>query len=214
MNLEKEAGQLARDLVSLSGKHSGEIQTLCVVSIEHLLTDGYLLAIMGSSPLRVLCRTNDVILVGDYVFARPIGPDQTTDWVYAGFCKQSDGTPQARGGGIATANFVIDGGGSAITIGEKGFLSVGFAGYIERAAIVASLPGSINIEVRKSSYNDFSLGLNVIGTIVLTSAQKMEDWDLSTWTTRSVALNDVFLFSVLSADTMTYCTVALDIRRS
>ena len=117
----------------------------------------------------------------------------------------------------ATLNFVIDGGGSAITTGVKGDVVVDFAGVIESATLLADQSGSIVIDIWKDVYASFPP--TVADTITasakptLSSADHSQDTTLTGWTT-AISAGDVLRFNVDSASTVTRVTLALKLRRT
>jgi hypothetical protein len=114
-----------------------------------------------------------------------------------------------KAGAIA---FIIDGGGSAITTGEKGHLRVPFACTINRATALADQSGSVTVDVWKDTYANFSPtdadSITASAPVTITSAQKSEDSTLTGWTT-SVAADDILAYNVDSATTITRVTVSL-----
>ena len=117
----------------------------------------------------------------------------------------------------ATLNFVIDGGGSAITTGVKGDVVVDFSGVIESATLLADQSGSIVIDIWKDVYASFPP--TVADTITasakptLSSADHSQDATLTGWTT-AISAGDVLRFNVDSATTVTRVTLALKLRRT
>lgn len=109
----------------------------------------------------------------------------------------------------------VDGGGSVLTTGLKGFRSFSVAGTIIGARLFANASGSIVIDIWKDTYANFPP--TVADTITasakptLSAAQKAEDTTLTGWTT-SVAAGDVFGFNIDSVTTITRITLELRIR--
>ncbi|MBA7679255.1 hypothetical protein ES703_87542 [subsurface metagenome] len=113
--------------------------------------------------------------------------------------------------------FVIDGGGSVIAIGEKGYLRVPFAGEIERVTLVADQVGDIKVDIWKDTYGNFPpddddtiCGAN---EPEISSAQKDEDSTLTDWAT-SLLEGDILAFNVDSCTTITRVTVGLRLAKS
>lgn len=105
----------------------------------------------------------------------------------------------------------IDGGGSAITTGVKGYMVLGFTGTIVGWDIVANASGSIVIDVWKAAANTIPTVANTIaGTEkpTLSSQQINSDTALSTWTT-SVNKGEVIGFNVDSVATVTRVTLTV-----
>ena len=109
-----------------------------------------------------------------------------------------------------TLNFVIDGGGSAITTGSKGYIVLDGDYTVTGWTILADQSGSIVVDVNRATYTNFPTFTNIDGTEppTLSSAQKAEDLTLSSWTT-TLSARDVLEFNVASATTVTRVTVAL-----
>jgi hypothetical protein len=109
-----------------------------------------------------------------------------------------------------TLNFIIDGGGSAITTGSKGFVVLDGDYTVTGWTILADVVGSIVVDVNRATYTNFPTFTNIDGTEppTLSGAQKAEDLTLSSWTT-TLSARDVLQFNVASASTVTRVTVAL-----
>lgn len=106
----------------------------------------------------------------------------------------------------------IDGGGSAITTGVKGYVRVPYAMTITEWELVADQSGSIVIDVWKDTYANYppTVADTIAGTEkpTLSSATKNQDTSLSSWTT-SVAAGDYIGFNVDSATTVTRVHLAI-----
>jgi hypothetical protein len=117
-----------------------------------------------------------------------------------------------------TVGIVIDGGGSVISTGIKGFVSVNFGGQITRARLLsidASVTsGSIVIDVWKDTYANFPP--TVADTITasakptLSSATKSDDTTLTGWS-KTVTAGDVFGFKVDSVTSLTKVILQLTV---
>lgn len=118
---------------------------------------------------------------------------------------------------IAVINFVIDGGGSAITTGVKGDLEIPFACTINRATLLADQSGSIVIDIWKDTYANYPP--TVADTITasakptISSATKSQDSTLTGWTT-SIAAGDTLRFNVDSITTCTRVLISLKITKT
>jgi hypothetical protein len=112
---------------------------------------------------------------------------------------------------------VIDGGGSAITTGVKGDVSVPFAGTILGVRLLGDQTGSIVVDIWKDTYANYpptaadSIAASAKPT--LSSATKSEDTGLTGWTT-SISAADILRFNVDSASTVTRVTLVLTVRRT
>lgn len=116
---------------------------------------------------------------------------------------------------VGTINYVIDGGGSAITTGSKGFVEIPFACTVNDWTIVADQSGSIVVDVKRATYSNFPTTASIAGSEkpTLSSVQKNQDTSLSTWTT-SIAAGDILEFVVDSATTVQRVTLALQVTRA
>lgn len=116
-----------------------------------------------------------------------------------------------------TIQFIIDGGGSAITTGVKGDIMIPFNCTVLGWDIVADTSGSIVVDVWKDTYANFppTVADTITGTEkpTLSSATKNQDTALSSWTT-TLTRNDWLRFNVDSAATVTRVTVAIRVKRT
>ena len=118
---------------------------------------------------------------------------------------------------VQTVNFVIDGGGSAITTGVKGDLVIDYACTINSATLLADQSGSIVIDIWKDTYANFPP--TVADTITasakptLSGAQKSQDTTLTGWTT-SIAAGETLRFNVDSVATVQRVTLSLKVTRT
>ena len=97
----------------------------------------------------------------------------------------------------------IDGSGSTITTGSKGYIYIPVAGTITQATLLADASGSIVVDVKKGTYTAFPTTSSICASAkpTLSSAQKSKDSTLTGWTT-SVSADDVLEFNVDSATTV------------
>ena len=110
-------------------------------------------------------------------------------------------------------NLIIDGGGSAITTGAKGYVRVDFPCAIWRWTILADQVGSAVVDVKKVDYGNFPSTTSIAGSELptLSAARKNEDQDLTTWS-NILQAGDILEFVVNSASTVTRVTVDLYIQ--
>ena len=118
---------------------------------------------------------------------------------------------------ILTLTFIIDGGGSAITTGEKGHLHIPFDCTIAQVTLLADQTGSIVIDIWKDGYGFFppTDADSITGSSppTISSAQKSQDSTLSGWTTYIYA-NDVLAFNVDSCTAIEKVTLSLRVEKS
>lgn len=112
---------------------------------------------------------------------------------------------------------VIDGGGSAITTGVKGYIKVPFACTIGSAQLLADVSGSIVVDVWKDTLANYPP--TVADTIcasakpTLSSQTNSNNTTLTGWTT-TINADDVLGFNVDSATTVTRVTLELIVTRN
>jgi len=116
-----------------------------------------------------------------------------------------------------TIQFIIDGGGSAITTGVKGDIMIPYSCTVQSWDIAADVSGSIVVDVWKDTYANFppTVADTVTGSEkpTLSSAQKNQDTSLSSWTT-AFTKGDWLRFNVDSATTVTRVTVVIRVKRT
>jgi hypothetical protein len=108
--------------------------------------------------------------------------------------------------------FVIDGGGSAITTGIKGYLEIPFDCQIVAGRMLADQSGSAVVDIWKDTYANYpptdADSITAAAPLTISSAIKSEDTTLTGWTTVCTA-GDIIGFNVDSASTIQKLTVSL-----
>jgi hypothetical protein len=108
----------------------------------------------------------------------------------------------------------VDGGGSVLTTGVKGYRSFPVAGTITGVRLLADQTGSIVIDIWKDTFANYPP--TVADTITaaakptISASNKSEDTTLTGWTT-SVSAGDVFGFNIDSVSTITRIVLELTI---
>jgi hypothetical protein len=106
----------------------------------------------------------------------------------------------------------IDGGGSAISTGVKGYIQVPFACTITGVTMLADVSGSAVVDVWKDTYANYpptiADKITASAPPTISAAVKSTDTTLTGWT-KAIAAGDVLAFSVTSASTITRLTVTL-----
>ena len=114
-----------------------------------------------------------------------------------------------------TIGIVIDGGGSAVTTGVKGYIRAHRAGTIVSATLLADQSGSVVIDVWKDTLANYpptdADTITASAPPTISSDTDSEDTTLTGWTT-SFSEGDVFGFNVDSATTITRVTLALKVQ--
>jgi len=131
----------------------------------------------------------------------------------------ADGADGVDGFTIATINFVIPGGGVAITTGEKGHFMIEDSGDITQVTLLGLTgeSGSIIIDLWKDSYANHAPtdadSITASAPPTITSSNKSQDSTLTGWTT-NVTAGDIFTVNVDSITDLTQVTLVLKISKS
>jgi hypothetical protein len=116
---------------------------------------------------------------------------------------------------------VIDGAGSVLTTGLKGYVEVPFNGVLSQVDMVADRSGSVVVDLWKCSYAQFDAGTtHPVGTDKITASTpptinsnvKSTDSTLASWITALTA-GDVIGFYVTSVTNIQRVTVTLKYNR-
>ncbi len=112
--------------------------------------------------------------------------------------------------------FIIDGGGAAITTGVKGDIEFPYACTITAVRLFADQVGSCVIDLWKDSYANYppTVGDSITASAkpTLSSAIKSQDTTLTGWTT-SITAGDTIRVNIDSATTVTRVTVSLTLSK-
>lgn len=122
---------------------------------------------------------------------------------------------------IGAVGIVIDGGGSVITTGVKGFVEVPFAGTITAVTLLSTdaavTSGSIVVDLWKDTYANYPpvVGDSITASAkpTLTSAIKSRDTTLTGWTT-AIAAGDILGVSVTSVTALLRVALSLTVQAS
>lgn len=116
-----------------------------------------------------------------------------------------------------TITYVIDGGGSVITTGVKGDLTIPFAGTITEWTLMGDQSGSIVVDIWKDTYANYP---PVVGDSITASAKptisaatKGQSSTLTGWTT-AITAGDTLRFNVDSVTTLTRATLSLKVSKT
>jgi hypothetical protein len=174
---------------------------------QPILTDGF-----GHYDFYVLPGTYDISVYLNGKLQQEY-PDQSIGLAGGGF---TAGTGITIVNGVISStrttafNFVVDGGGSAITTGAKGQWSVPVNCTITGWVLTGDQSGSCVIDVLKSTYAGFPTTSSIAGSDkpTLSSAQKNENLAVSAWTTALTA-GDELQINVNSASTITRANLTI-----
>lgn len=115
---------------------------------------------------------------------------------------------------VRSVGITIDGGGSAITTGLKGYIEVPYNGTIKGWTALADVSGSAVVDVWKAAYANYppTVSNTIAGSEkpTVSAAIKGQDLALSTWSV-TVTAGDIIAFSVDSASTITKLSISLQV---
>jgi len=118
---------------------------------------------------------------------------------------------------LTTITFAIDGGGSAITAGQKGHLEIPFACTINQVTMLANASGSVVVDIWKDTYANFpptdADSITASAPPTITAAQKSQDSTLTGWT-KSITAGDILAFNVDSCATIARVTISLKVTKT
>ena len=119
---------------------------------------------------------------------------------------------------VSVVEFLIDGGGSAITAGSKGYLPIDFNCTINQWTIVADQTGSIVVDVKRATtFLAFPTTTSLTGGTserpTIAGSTKGQLTTLTLWTT-AIAAGNILEFVVDSASSVQRVTLALKVTRS
>jgi hypothetical protein len=149
------------------------------------------------------CGAGDII-AGNIYRATPLA---ALNGGLGGFVVDSIGVNNNQG----AIPFIIDGGGSAITPGNKGNLYIPFACFINAWEIIADQSGSIVVDILRANLAVPTVSIVGAGNKPTLTAQQLAAAVPSGWTSVAFAVDDFIAFSVTSALTVTRVTVNLRI---
>lgn len=116
-----------------------------------------------------------------------------------------------------TINFIIDGGGSVITVGQKGHVVVDFDCQILNWTILTDVAGTITVDIWKDTYANFppTVADTITGTDkprITVSGNKNQSSALTGWTT-TITAGDILAYNVEATPaTVTRATVSLKVK--
>ena len=121
--------------------------------------------------------------------------------------------------GVAAINYVIDGGGAAITVGTVGFLEVPFACHVNRWTLMGDRHGSFVVDIWRDSYANFppTDADSMSGTTnmpAISGTVMAQGADLSGWGTQGITGGDILVYHVDSCTAIELCTIALKVTKT
>ena len=119
---------------------------------------------------------------------------------------------------VCGIEFVIDGGGSAITTGMKGFLEIPFTCTINQWTLLNDVTGGIQVSVWKDVYANYpptsADNITAWGNpMQVVNATCNQTATMTGWTTTTITAGDIIGFNVDSDNLTTRCTVGLKVTK-
>ncbi len=137
---------------------------------------------------------------------------QARGLLYAGLLENNTTTNKNSG-----IEFVVDGGGSALSTGIKGDLKIPFNCTVTEWALLADQSGSIVMDVWKDTQANFPplVGDSITGSDIptLSSQTNASSTALTGWTT-AITAGDILRFNINSISTITRITIALKVTKN
>jgi hypothetical protein len=109
--------------------------------------------------------------------------------------------------------FVITGGGGALTTGNKGWLHIPVAVAITEWRVLADQSGSVVVDILRTNNGFPSTSMVGGGNKPTLSSAQFNQATPSGWTSTALAVDDWVAFNVTSASTVTEITVCLTCTR-
>jgi len=127
------------------------------------------------------------------------------------------GTGITNNPNVLSITFIIDGGGSTITTGIKGDLTIPFACTISEWTLLANQSGSIVVDIWKDTYSNYppTVADTITGSAkpTISSATKGQSSTLTGWTA-SITAGNILRFNVDSVSSITRVTLSLKVTRT
>lgn len=161
--------------------------------------------------------TTTTVLHGNASGAPSFGAVSLTGDVTGTLPVASGGTGITNNPGVTGIEYVIDGGGSALTTGIAGQLYIPYSCTISAWTLLADQSGSIVVNVWKVAEASYpptvTNKITASAPPTITSAQAATSTTLTGWTT-SVSAGDTMMFNIDSITTITRVTLALTCTRN
>jgi len=118
---------------------------------------------------------------------------------------------------VSTINFIIDGGGAAVTTGIKGDIEIPFACTISQVTLLADQSTTTTIDIWKDAYANFpptdADSITAAAVPGITAGLKDQDATLTAWTT-SITAGDILRFNVDANDNAERVTLSLKVTKT
>lgn len=187
-------------------------------SLDLTLTDGHIYIGNGSNIAADVAVSGDVTITNAGVTAIKnnvaLGGNPTTTTQSAGDNSTKIATTAFVTTAVAVATvgsfgLTVDGAGSVITTGSKGYITIPFNCTVNNWYMAADTSGSMVIDVKRS-------GSSIVGggNKPTLSSQSSANAAVSGWTSTSITAGDIIEFNVDSASTITRVNLVLKITKT
>ena len=116
-------------------------------------------------------------------------------------------------GGKSEIAFIVDGGGSDITVGIKGDIEVPFNCKINKSTMLANATGMAQVDIWKDTYTNYPPTVaNTISSpkLIFTDQMKYQDSSLASWTTDLTA-GDILRYNIESLASINRLGIYLEV---
>lgn len=116
-----------------------------------------------------------------------------------------------------TAGITVDGGGSVITTGSKGFAQINYNCTIAAWTLIADVSGTASFDIKRSTFANFPTTTSIIGASgnpPILSGDRKQTAQPSSWTSTSIVSGDVVEFVVSSIATCTRLNLTLQLTKT
>lgn len=177
------------------------------------LAAGTGISLSGTNPITTSGTITVTNSAPDQTVSLTGGTGISTSGTYPNFTI-TNSSPVSGSSGTFGLSIVADSA-TGISSGSKGFLQLPYAGVIASYTILSSTSGTIQVDLKKSTYSGFPSTSSITGGnyIALSSTQKNTDSTLTSWTT-SFSAGDIMEFSVVAASTLTRINIIVKVTKS
>jgi len=113
--------------------------------------------------------------------------------------------------------FMVDGGGSVITTGTKGIMTIPFACTLTGWTMLSDISCTATMDVNRQTYANYDAApTSIVGgssVPTITTAVKGQDLDIANWTSVAIAAGDVLEFDVDTNNFAQILTLSLNYTR-
>jgi hypothetical protein len=115
-----------------------------------------------------------------------------------------------------STGITVDGGGSVLTTGSKGFTQINYNCTITNWTVLADVSGSVNFDVKRATFSNFPTTATIIGNgnPPILAGDRKQTAAVSGWTSATITAGDVLEFVVSSVATITRANLILQLLKT